>query len=265
MLKGKLGITLSAVAALSFVLAYFGYMDVLVLVVAYALIVEGSNWLTKQTLQALYVSIALNIINQVLGWIFGGAIKFFNFINFNGAVGFVSGFQTVCDGIVTLAFLALCIYAIFKVIKDKDVNLPLIGKLADASLGIIKPKTAQQPQYAAPVQPSGTYSQPVQPVPVQQFQPKPVPPVQPAPVQPLQPIPPVPPVLTKPVQPVQPVPVQPNPVQPVQSASVQTVERTTMEPSDQVRPAAPSSWICTCGKENTGKFCSICGAKNPNL
>lgn len=189
MLKGKLGITLSAVAILSFVLAFLGYVQILVLVVGYALIVEGNNWLTKQTLQALYLGLAYVIVNTILGGFFGAISYFFGKLNIEILLDGIGKIQVICDGIVTLGVLVLCVIAIIKLLKDQDANLPIFGNLADKSLGIIKVKAApQQQQYSQP------QSEPVQ------------------------------------------APVQPR----------------------------SETWVCACGKENIGKFCSVCGAKNPN-
>ena len=190
MLKGKLGITLSAVAVLSFVLAFLGNVPILVLVVGYALIVEGNNWLTKQTLQALYLGLTYVIVNTILGGFFGATNYFFGKLNIRILSDSIGNIQFVCDKIITLGLLALCIIAIIKLLKDQDANLPILGNLADKSLGIIKVKVAPQPQQQ--------YTQP-------------------------------------------------------QAAPVQTPVQPTSE-----------TWVCACGKENTGKFCSVCGAKNPN-
>ena len=42
----------------------------------------------------------------------------------------------------------------------------------------------------------------------------------------------------------------------------QAASQSAAETSAQTAPT--SSWICSCGAVNTGKFCSECGAKKPD-
>jgi uncharacterized membrane protein len=151
MTKGKYGITLAAVAALAFILALFNFTEVLVLVVGYAIIAEGNNWLTKQTLQALFLKIGYSIALVVVQWIPNGYNTIYGKINIFNITGFVNIFNGFLTGALGLIMLIFCIIAFFKIIKGQDANLPIFGDLADRAMGIFKAKTvpnyAQQTQY----------------------------------------------------------------------------------------------------------------------
>ena len=72
MQKGKLGISLAAIAVLAFALMCFGSFELLLLaLVGYAVIVEKNDWLTRQTLQALYLRLTYVIATAVFSWLFG--------------------------------------------------------------------------------------------------------------------------------------------------------------------------------------------------
>jgi hypothetical protein len=225
------------VAAIAFAIAFFNFAEVLVLlvlIVGYALIAEGNNWLTKQTLQALYLRLSLSILLTVIGWIFYG----FNFLlgtgHLYGVQSVMNNLQNVFDGILYVLMLAACIVAVVRVVGGKDANLPLFGTLADKSLGLFTKKVApsnyQYPQQPAP----GPYAAPSQYTAPGQY--------------------------TAPAQPVAPV----KPAAPVQPATVLQPEA-PVQPVVPVQPAASETWTCSCGRINTGKFCAGCGAKNPNL
>lgn len=227
MTKGLFGLNLSAVAVLAFFLCYFTSIEALILVVAFALLIEKDRWLTKMTLQALFLRIAYSIVLTVIGWVFW----LFDFIF--GYIAFFSGLHNLIDFAIDIAFLLLAIFAAFQLLHQKDLNLPLIGRMADFTMdqaAKMKPK----PVPVAPVAPP-VYQQPVYQQPVYQ--------------QPVAPAAPV--VAAAPVVPV--VPAAPV----VQAAPV--VEAVVEEvPAPAV--SADGNWICAnCGRESFGKFCMSCG------
>lgn len=156
MLKGKYPIVLPAVAAISFVLAFFGYYEILVLVVAYALLCERDNWLIKQTLQALYLGLSVGAVLTVLGWVFS-FVNVPSWTDMTGFYSFTANVHGVLNGIANIFLLVFALMGLLKVIKGEDANLPIFGDLADKSMGIIKPKpvyTPPVPPVAPPVQPN---------------------------------------------------------------------------------------------------------------
>lgn len=163
----RVKLSVTALAILAFVLAYFGYLELLFLLIAYAVFLDKSQPLAKMSFQALYLSVAYRVVMLVLGWIF----RFFNWI-FEMAEAYkaLSGIGKVQGYINTvLSILVFVVYllAIIQIISKKQCNLPLLGTLADKTLGIFTPKAAPQPNVG--------YQQPYQP-PVQPYQPPAAPP-----------------------------------------------------------------------------------------
>ena len=240
MTKGLFGLNLSAVAVLAFFLCYFTSVEALILVVAFALLIEKDRWLIKMTLQALFLRIAYLIVLTVIGW-------FFSLLDFIfGYVAFFSGAHSFVDFVIDIAFLLLAAYAALQLLRQKDLQLPLIGHMADYMMDQVKPKPTPVP--VAPVAPP-VYQQPVYTAPVYQ-QPVYTPPVVPA--APVAPVTPVVPVV---------------PAAPVEAAPVVEAAAEVEAPVEKAAEEAPTplisenaNWICeNCGRESFGKFCMSCG------
>jgi hypothetical protein len=173
----RVKLSVTALAILAFVLSYFGQLELLFLLIAYAVIIDKSQPLTRMSLQALYLYLAYRLIRLVIGWIFGFFSWFFNLVN---AYGAVSGFATVegyINIIISLAFFVACVLAVIQIISKQKCELPMLNTMADKTLGLVVPKAKPQPQYQQPVQP---YQAPTAP-------PPPAAPVVPPPVQPAPP------------------------------------------------------------------------------
>lgn len=184
--KGKSGITLTFIAAISFIFAATGNTLALVLLVGFALLYEKNEWLTRQVLQALLVTITVSVIMLLHNIVFDLLSAFgadYN-LSLNQIIRDSSDFQTVTyDGIsIVLSLLSILITRVvrygsyvlyiigfFKVIKGYDAKLPLISGFVDKAFGIVRPKQAPQQyqQYQQPGQQPG--QQPMQQQP-QQFQ-----------------------------------------------------------------------------------------------
>ncbi len=180
MTKGKYGLCLSMVAVLAFVFAGFGMTTLVVAVLAFAVLCEKNEWLTKQCLQGLYLLLLCKVIIWAVEAVFGFFISFFSMFNLSAAL--VSAFVKPEDIIVTIiqvAFVVLVIYGAIRLAMGKDAGIPLASALADKTLGIQTIKQYVQPTYSQPQQ---VPQQPVQPQAPQQApaqQPQPAqPPVQ---------------------------------------------------------------------------------------
>jgi len=248
MTKGKFGIVLPAIAVLAFVCAFFGFIEALLLLLGYVLIVEANSWLTKQTLQALFLAISVAIAGTITKWIFGGMMTFFNMIRLDRVINPLGIIQFFILAAISVFALVLCVLAFLKVIKEKDANLPIYGSLADKALGLFTPKPVKTPpvntQWQAYSQPtahtennSSSFVQPPIQPPVQEF-------VQPS------------------VQP----PMQPPIVEPLIVPVVQSYSQQPIPPiADAPVKSTPAQWTCACGRVNNSKFCAACGGKNPNI
>ena len=272
MVRGKFGITLGAVAVIAFTLAFFGFTEVLVLVVGFALIAERSNWLSKQTLQALYLRLSLSIVTIVLGWIFIGISRFFHFIYAYNAEGLMTSIDNVIVGILNILMLVVCIIAVVRVLQDKDANLPLFGSLADKSLGLFRKKATPPPpnyqsgpSYAPPSGQPRPYQPPMpNAAPGQHYAP-PSPNPAPAPGPVPNSAPAQDPGIAK-----QPVVPDRKPAAPEAASAPEEKVGSYEKPKAEAPAAAenqtvPSGWTCaTCGRINTGNFCAACGSRRPD-
>lgn len=228
MTQGKYGLNLAAVAILVFVLGFFGFFEAMVLVLAFAVILEKDPWLIRQALQALYLRIAYSVALTVVGWIFKGFRTLFGWFN---AFKAVNAFGTAWDWVNSLLYIglfALSVIAVLRLAKNKDAGVPVLGSLADATLGVFKPKPQPAPGYPP------TYQQPAAPA----YQAQPANPYQP----PSPPVAPVPP--------------------PSAAAAPAAAPTPVAEPAAPPPAAKPSDlWTCACGRENNGNFCMSCGSR----
>ncbi len=213
MIKGNYGLNLAAIAIVAFILGFFSLEVALLLVVAYAVLIEKDRWLTRQSLQALFLLMAYRIAGTVLNWAFNLINGFFGWFDAIRVMSVFNNIGNAIDLILYVIFLLLTILAIFKLMKNQDAGLPIVGDLANYAMGMAAPKPAPvpAPQYAAPTAP--VYQQPVPPA----------------------------------------APVYQQPVPPPPAAPV-AVPETAAAPA-----TAPGSWLCSCGRENTGNFCMNCG------
>jgi hypothetical protein len=273
MIKGKFGISLTALAILAFVLCFFDLTVVLVLLVAYAFLIEKDEWLTRQAFQALYLNIAYITAITVVGWIFSFFITILNWAKAFGASAVLGEADSFIKFLLGIALFVCALLAVLRLLKDKNASLPVLGKLTDYTMGIIEKPAAPPPQAApsfqapAPVQPPQTAYQ--SPANVQQPA-APVPQTPAAPVfQTPPPAAPAPAPVISPFQQAAPAPVTvfqapasaPAPaVQPDEQPPAFSNDAEPAEPAEAPQ-AAPASgyWICSCGRENWGNFCVTCG------
>ncbi len=75
MTKSIFGLKLSAIAILIFVICFFGSTEVLILLGAFALLLEKNRWLTKQAFQALYLKLSYIIALRAVGWVFDFSVS----------------------------------------------------------------------------------------------------------------------------------------------------------------------------------------------
>ncbi|HOV68829.1 MAG TPA: hypothetical protein PLZ84_00730 [Clostridia bacterium] len=155
---GKYGLSLAAVGALSFVLCFLGVIEALILVLAYCVIVEKDQYLIKQSLQALYLLIAYNLIITAIGWIFSFFIWLFKLVSAYEVVESIMNINSFVDGVIYVGLFVLSLLAVINILRGRDAGVPLINTLADATMGKVIPKAPPcsaypaQPQWQAPAQ-----------------------------------------------------------------------------------------------------------------
>ena len=154
----------------SVILAFLGQVLLGGLLLGFVIVAEKNEWLTRQVIQAFFLTIIVSVINAVLD-----LLNIFGNVPIVGtAIGVVFN---VISTIVSIVVLVFVIIAMVKVVKGQEANMPLLSKLANRAYGIIEKKVYTQ---AAPA----NYAQPQAPqapqVPVQPQAPQaPQAPVQP--------------------------------------------------------------------------------------
>ena len=148
MKKGTFGIRLSFYAVLAFVLAFLGQTLLLGLLLGFVIVAEKDEWLTRQTMQAFFLTIAVSVVRGALDLI----SMLFSWIPSIGSISVSSIVLALFDWVnwaVSVVALIFIIIAVFKVLKGGEANVPLCASLANRAYGIVKEKPVypQQPQY----------------------------------------------------------------------------------------------------------------------
>lgn len=221
MKTGKFGLSFIMVSILAFVLGFFGFTEILVLVLGFGVIAERDKWLTKQTLQALYLRLSYSITIMVLGWVFTAFSWLFGIFKAYNAVTVISDIQAVINTVLYIGLFALSVFAVLNLFKGKDASVPLISKLADYTLNNVPIKTNITPNNAPydVAQGAQWQNQPQQQAPQTQA----------------------------------PMPVQATVTQP---SEVEVNE----SPVGNEEVKDDGSWMCSCGQRNDGNFCVMCGS-----
>ncbi|MEA4888185.1 MAG: hypothetical protein VB070_01780 [Clostridiaceae bacterium] len=243
---GKFGLSLSALAILAFIISFFsstqtiGALLVLVLFLAYAAILEKDQWLTRQVLQAIYLNLAYLVAYTVISWIMTAILALFAQFNAYQAVSSIDQIFSVLKFLLLVAYFVFSLLAVLKLAKNQDAGVPMVGPLVDKTLGIFRPQAAP----AAPVQPvAPAYQAPAAYQPQTAYQPQNTP-------------------ITYPTPPAAPAAESSAPAPAAEAAPVQ-VPAPVQAPVPVQAQAAPGTWICSCGHENNGNFCMVCGHPRP--
>ncbi|MEG2769192.1 MAG: hypothetical protein RR902_00070 [Oscillospiraceae bacterium] len=126
--KGKLGIKVWLWAALAFIIAYASGIVWSVVLLAFLLIAEKNDWLTRQAIEAVLMAVVFFAISTVLSLI----------TSVNGTPSFVYDIVSYVRMPITLIEVLFVVIAVIKVKRGEAANLPFIGSLADKILNITK-------------------------------------------------------------------------------------------------------------------------------
>ncbi len=142
MTKGKFGLSLAAVAVIAFGFAALRQPQSVLLVAGFALLAEKDEWLNRQALQALLLTIAYYLGELVTGWVFGGLARLFGWVELYGAAGAMSKMGSFVGDVLYLTLIVFSVLAVLRVLRGKDAGLPFISKMAGGDIAAeIKPKT----------------------------------------------------------------------------------------------------------------------------
>ena len=190
MKKGKYGVALGIVAAAALVFGILKMPTLVVLILAYALLAEKDDWLTRQSLYAFVLTVSYYVIDLIISGGFGALSGVFGWLDFYRLQQFTSGAQVVLQTALYILLIAASILALVRVLNNKDAGIPLVSKLVDLATGAAptpKPIPATKPNAVQPM-----HAPVPQPVAAPMSAPIPQPVPQPAPAPAPQPASPVP-------------------------------------------------------------------------
>jgi uncharacterized Tic20 family protein len=170
MTNGKFGLSLAAVAVIAFGFCALRQPQSVLLVVGFALLAEKDEWLNRQAMQALLLTIAYYLAELVTNGAFGILARFFVWVRLYGAASAMSTAGSFVGNVLYIALVVLSVLAVLRVLRGKDAGLPWISKMASGDFAaVIKPKTrttetfAQTAPPAQPVSVDAQYAPPAQP------------------------------------------------------------------------------------------------------
>ncbi len=140
MTKGKYGIALWFYAALAFVLILLNQPWLCALLLAFVAVTENNEWLTKQVIQALSLSLVASILQGFIGWIDSSISQMLKLLPLNLSIvnNILNGFFGFVDGLISVAVLVFVVLALIKVVKEQDAKLPGFSQLADKAMMLSK-------------------------------------------------------------------------------------------------------------------------------
>ncbi len=134
MAKGNFGLSLAAVAVIAFGFSALRQPQSVLLVAGFALLAEKDEWLNRQVMQALLLTIAYYVAELVTDWIFGGLARFFGWVKLYDAASAMSKADSFVGDVLYLALIVFSFLAVLRVINGKDAGLPFISKMANGDI-----------------------------------------------------------------------------------------------------------------------------------
>ena len=166
MTKGKFGIYLWFYAVAAFILTFLGQPLLCGLLLGFVIAAEKNEWLTRQVIQAFFLSLFVSVLNKLIGIVSIplGRLPF----------GVGSVFDTIfgiVDSVISIVVLIFVIIALLKVAKGQEAGLPGLSTLANKAFGIVEkkvyapmpPQAPQAPQYQPQQAPHQYQQMPPQP------------------------------------------------------------------------------------------------------
>lgn len=122
MAKGKFGLSLAAVAVIAFGFSALRQPQSVLLVAGFALLAKKDEWLNRQAVQALLLTIAYYLVDFVTDWILGGFVRFFGWVKLYDAASAMSTVDSFVDDALYLTLIVLSVLAVLRVLNGKDAG-----------------------------------------------------------------------------------------------------------------------------------------------
>jgi len=148
MKKDQYGISLTFYAVLAFALVVLGQTLLGGLLLGFVIVAQKDEWLTRQAMQAFFLSLVSGFMSVVFGLLFdlasltykipfvGRYILQYTSEITNGIIGFLGD-------IVDLVVLVFAIIAILRVMKGSEAKLPVLNGWANKACGVAKDETVK--------------------------------------------------------------------------------------------------------------------------
>lgn len=142
MKKDQYGISLTFYAVLAFALVILGQTLLGGLLLGFVIVVQKDEWLTRQTMQAFFLSLVSGFMSVIFGLFYdlaaltykipfvGGYIQQYTASITNGIIGFLSD-------LVSLVVLVFAVMAIVKVKKAAEAKIPVLHGWANKACGVV--------------------------------------------------------------------------------------------------------------------------------
>jgi len=158
MTKGKYSLSLTAVAVIAFGFAVLRQPQSVLLVVGFALLAMRDEWLNRQAMQALLLTIVYYLAVLITDWIFTGLSKSFGWVELYSASSAMSTAGSFIGGALYLTLIVFSVLAILRVLRGKEAGLPYIEKLACRGFAAGEQKAPQTESASRPPETSAQVS-----------------------------------------------------------------------------------------------------------
>ncbi|GHU60282.1 hypothetical protein FACS1894171_1130 [Clostridia bacterium] len=145
MKKGNHGVSLIVIAVTAYIFCLIQSPLAILLVCAFALFAEKDEWLNRQALQALVLSLVYSVTYLAISEVFILLLKFLGAIKVYTSV--ISDVREWFTGILYYAFLLVGIIGLLRVLKGKE-GLPFLNKLVMPVQKLAQGFAPAAPQYA---------------------------------------------------------------------------------------------------------------------
>lgn len=136
-MKTKLGISVTMLAAATYLLGLFNGNIALLLVAGYVLICETDEWLKKSVVKALVISLAFSVISAVIGFI-PNAISLvddlFNIFGGSFGIGFITRIIAFINNVLGVFEKLLMLGLAAMAASNKTIKLPVIDDIIDKNM-----------------------------------------------------------------------------------------------------------------------------------
>lgn len=131
----KIEVSSIAITLLSFTLIFFGFMEGVLLLLGYSILIEKDIWLTRQVLQALYLRILYLVTTLLIGWLFKGIVFIFDVAGAYKGIEYTLKIESFMEGTIYIALFIFIIIGALKLLRGQDASIPIVNSFAAKTLG----------------------------------------------------------------------------------------------------------------------------------